>query len=235
MTAGQQYIVNYLEKSIEKKRISHAYLFEGGGPEKKKTALWFASLLCGQYDIKTVSLSENKHEISIDQIRELKRYLSLSPHSSLHKVAIIESAELMTPEAANAFLKTLEEPRGNAILILIANTISALPETILSRCEIIKFKNAPLDEICKNLIDKEHVAILDKPISDIFEYIEKISKDEEKVLNVLNSWLLWFREQMIKTKSKTEILKQVQKTKNLILNTNVNPRLALENLVLELK
>lgn len=237
MTAGQQHILNYLKKSIEKNRISHAYLFEGPDYlEKKAVALWFTKLLgCQNPDITEITVLEGKQEISINQIRELRRYLSLSPHSSMHKVAIIESAELMTSEAANAFLKTLEEPRGNAVLILIANTISMLPETILSRCEIIKFRSVPLDEVCKNFINKEHVAILDKPVSDIFEYIEKISKDNEKVLNVLNSWLLWFREQMIKTKSQTEILKQIQKTKNLILNTNVNPKLALENLVLELK
>ena len=235
---GQQHILNYLKKSIEKNRVSHAYLFEGSERSGKKTvALWFAKCLkCQSPDITEVTVPKNKEEIGIEQIRKLKKYLSLSPHSSPYKVAIIEEAEKMTSDAANALLKTLEEPRGNAVLILIANIASALPETILSRCEEIKFKTVSLDKISKNFIKKEHIDIIQGPLNDKFKYIEKIYKNKTEITNLLDSWLFWFRERMMDTNDGkyVKILKEIQKTKNLILNTNVNKRLALEVLILTL-
>lgn len=245
MINGHQHILNYLKRSIEKDRISHAYLFEGSGfLEKKEVALWFAkSLGCQNPDITEISVPEGKKEISIEQIRELRRYLSLSPYGNSYKIAIIDGAERMTQEAANALLKTLEEPKGSTVLILIANILSVLPETILSRCEKIKFRAISLDKISKDFIEKEYIDILQKPVNDAFKYIEKISKENSKVIPLLDSWLFWFREQMIKAKSRPEpespknfvkIIKEIQKTKNLILSTNINKQLALENLVLEI-
>lgn len=236
---GQEHVLNYLKRSIEKNRVSHAYLF--AGPEKsrkKELALWFAKYLgCQAPDITEITILEDKKEISIEQIRELRRYLNLSPHSSPYKAAIIENAEKMTLEAANALLKTLEEPRGNTVLILIVNLPSALPDTVVSRCEEIKFRVVSLGKISKDFIKKEYTDILEQPLNEIFKYIEKISKDDSRILNLLNSWLFWFRDKMLgKRDSKyIGIVKEIQKTKDLILNTNVNKRLALENLVLCIK
>lgn len=234
---GLEHILNYLKKSIEKNRVSHAYLFVGPvHSEKEKIALWFAkSLGCQRPDITEIGLLEDKKEISIEQIRELRRYLSLSPHSSPSKVAVIDEAEKMTPEAANALLKTLEEPRGNTVLILITNLSSALPDTIISRCETIKFRAPSLDKFFKDSIKKEHVDILQKPLNDIFIYLEKISKEGSQIIPVLNSWLFWFREKMKKDAKYAKITKEIQRTKDLILNTNINKRLALENLALCIK
>lgn len=238
---GQEHILNYLKKSIKKNRVSHAYLFVGPEhSEKKEVALWFAeSLGCQNPDITEISVPENKKEISIKQIRELRRYLSLSPHSSPYKVAIIKEVERMTAEAANALLKTLEEPKGDAVLILITNIPSALPDTIISRCEEIKFRATSLDKIPKDFIKEEYTDILGKPLNDIFKDIEKISKTTQ-ITPLLDSWLFWFRDLLLKNKKTkyskeqlVKILKEIQKTKGLILNTNINPRLALEVLVLE--
>lgn len=264
MTTGQEHILNYLKKSVENNRISHAYLFEGAEHLGKKTvALWFAKILecqgesiekpCNKCrscqdieknrhpDVKIISVTDGKKEISIEQIRELRRYLSLFPHSSSYKIAIIDSAETMDDEAANALLKTLEEPRGNAVLILIASIVSALPETILSRCEEIKFRTSSLDKISKDLIKKEYIDILQRSLNDIFKYIEKIPKESPEALNLLDSWLFWFRDLLVKNKKTkysqgqlVEIIRKIQKTKDLISNTNINQRLALENLVLEI-
>jgi len=234
---GQEHILNYLKKSIKKDKVSHAYLFIGPAhSEKKETALWLVKRLgCQNPDITQVTVLEDKQEISIEQIRELKRYLSLSPHSSPCKAAIIERAEKMTPEAANALLKTLEEPKGNAVLILITNILSALPDTIISRCEEIKFRAPALDKISKDFIKKECTDVLQKPLNDIFKYIEKIHKNKTEIFNLLDSWLFWFRERMLDDAKYVGIVKEIQKTKNLVLNTNVNKRLALENLVLCIK
>lgn len=249
---GQEHILNYLKKSIEKDKISHAYLF--AGPEKsgkKEMALWFVKRLGCQYpDITRISVSKEKEEISIDQIRELRRYLSLSSHSSPYKVAIIDGAEKMKAQAANALLKTLEEPKGNTVLILLTNILSTLPDTIISRCEEIRFRAPSLDKVSKDFIKKEYIDILKKPLNDKFEYIEKICKpargggNKTEIFNLLDNWLFWFREQIIKAKSQPgskspenfiKILKEIQRTKNLVLNTNVNKRLALENLALCIK
>ncbi len=235
--AGQEHILNYLKKSIKKNRVGHAYLFVGPTySEKEKIALWFVkSLGCQDPDISEINVLEDKTEILIKQIRELKRYLSLSPHSSSYKAAIIYNAEKMNSEAANALLKTLEEPRGNTVLILITNIASTLLETIISRCEEIKFRAISADKISKDFIKKEHIDILQGSLNEIFKYIEKIYKNEAEVSVLLNSWLFWFREKMKENTQYIKIIKEIQKIKNLILNTNVNKRLALENLVLCIK
>lgn len=243
MIIGHEHILNYLKKSIKKNKISHAYLFEGPGQsEKKEMALWFAERLgCQRPDITIISVTENKKEISIEQIRELRRYLSLSPHSSSYKVAIIDSAEKMNDEAVNALLKTLEEPRGNAVLILITPVALALPDTILSRCEEIKFRAGSLNKVSDDFIKKEYIDILQKPLNDIFKYLEKIPKESPETFNILDGWLFWFRDLLIKDKNTkysqeqlVKIIKDIQKTKDLISNTNINQRLALENLVLSI-
>jgi DNA polymerase-3 subunit delta' len=237
MIIGQEHILNYLKRSIESNRVSHAYLFEGSGYLDKKTmALWFVKCLgCQGPDITEITVPEDKEEIGIEQIRELRRYLSLSSHSSPYKTAIIDEAERMTSEAANALLKTLEEPRGNAVLILITSIPSALPDTIVSRCEEIRFRAGSLDKISKDFIKKEYIDILEKPLNDIFKFIEKIYKNETEILNLLDNWLFWFRERMLNNSKYVKMVREIQKTKNLISATNVNKRLALENLALCIK
>jgi len=261
-TIGQKHVLNYLKKSIEKNRISHAYLFEGlKYSGTKDVALWFVKYLecqsqkttkpCGlcqscqdidknRYpDLAMVSIEGDKKEISIERIRELRRHLSLSAYSGPYKIAIIKEADKMTSEAANALLKTLEEPQGNTVLILITSTPSALPKTIVSRCEEIKFKTVSLDKVPKNFIEKEYTEILQKPLTDIFKYIEQTSKKKKQIIPLLDSWLFLFRDFLMKKKESKysqgqliKIIKEIQKTKNLVLNTNINKRLAIENLVL---
>jgi len=90
-------------------------------------------------------------EISIDQIRELQHQLSLSAYSAPYKIAIIEETADLSGEAANAFLKTLEEPSTRSLIILIsANWRSILP-TIISRCQLIKFLPVPEKELVAKL------------------------------------------------------------------------------------
>jgi DNA polymerase III gamma/tau subunit len=119
---------------------------------------------------------------------------------------------------------------------------SALPETILSRCEEIKFRTGSLDKISKNFIKKESIDILKQPLNDAFKFIEKITKKEDdEILALLDSWLFWFRDLLLKDKKTkysqeqlVKIIREIQRAKDLISNTNTNQRLALENLVLEI-
>ena len=82
---------------------------------------------------------EDKETIGIDQIRELVNAMSLTSYEGGSKVAVIEPANAMTINAANSLLKTLEEPPGDALLILVADRVGKLPATIFSRCQRIDF------------------------------------------------------------------------------------------------
>ena len=145
---------------------------------------------------------------------------------------IIDNAELMNIASSNALLKTLEEPQENTILILITSKPDFLPKTILSRLQDVKFKDVPLSKV--SVVNKEYTDILNKSLNDIFKFIEEISKGKE-IFSLLDSWLFSFRNLMIKDKKYLEIVKEIQKTRELISSSNVNKRLALENLVLCIK
>ncbi|OGZ31823.1 MAG: hypothetical protein A2V69_01010 [Candidatus Portnoybacteria bacterium RBG_13_40_8] len=256
MVSGRnQYILDFFKKAIETKKLTHGYLFWGSdGEEAKDTALWLAEYLkTDSFDILYIVPQEDKKPagrqagiISIDQIRKARKHLSLSPYNGLYKFAIIDKAETMNSEAANALLKTLEEPKKDTVLILITSKPGLLPKTIISRLEEIRFKPVSLDKIAKNfLLDKEkrYIDILQKPLNETFKYIEDISKEEKEVFPMLDSWLFLFRDLLVKNKKSTyynrekliKIIKEIQKTKDLISSTNVNQRLALENLALCIK
>ena len=181
MIIGHQRIIQYLLRSTASKNLAHAYLFSG--PEsvgKMALAAEFAKFLqcshaksgkqsfdyCGQckdcYDMDRKShpdftvfpsvMSEEK-EIKIGQIRDLIRTFGFKNYSAPYKIAIIDNADQMTNEAANALLKTLEEPSDNSILILIASHSESLLPTIVSRCQQIKFFTVPYCDLEKGLLN----------------------------------------------------------------------------------
>ena len=246
-----QHIFDFFKKAKNSGNLAHGYLFWGPeDKEKTEIALWLGKALeISDFDILRITTGEEKKEISINQIRATKRHLNLSPFSGLYKLAIIDRAEKMNSEAANALLKMLEEPHRNTILILITSEPEILPKTIVSRLQEIRFRPISLNQISKTALNKKYTDILDKSLNNIFKDVEKITKaspaesrrEETEIIPLLDSWMFWFREKMI-NEIKTEIngkilkiIKEIQKTKNLISSTNVNQRLALENLVLCIK
>lgn len=137
-------------------RIPHAVLLAGPrGVGKRAAAAWIARgrLCLGEQhsmpqfpferpehaDLHWLEPPEDKQGILIEQVRELVGNLQLTSYEGHGKVAVIEPANTMTNSAANSLLKTLEEPPGDALLILVADRIGRLPATVFSRCQRIDF------------------------------------------------------------------------------------------------
>jgi DNA polymerase-3 subunit delta' len=142
--------------SIDHGRMPHAVMLAGPvGVGKRAAAAWMATRRLGldagsplpQYpferpshaDLRWIEPPEDKTNILIDQIRDLVGELQLTSYEGLGKVAVIEPANAMTTNAANSLLKTLEEPPGDTLLILIADRTGRLPATVFSRCQRIDF------------------------------------------------------------------------------------------------
>ncbi len=168
---GNERIAEMLGKSYKSGKLSHAYLFEGPDHIGKKTlALAFCKLLlqngsAQEYgtnsgnnieknpDLIILRPDEDKKQIAIEQIRDLQKSLSLFPYSSKYKIAIIEQADKMSKSAANAILKTLEEPSKTTILMLLTSSPNNLLDTIKSRCQTFKFmpvKRKALEEFLED-------------------------------------------------------------------------------------
>jgi DNA polymerase III subunit delta' len=137
--------LDYLRRAHEQNRLAHAYLISGPpGSGKQQLAADLASLVNGTattdvFSSKAreifVARPESKsRRIVIEQIRDLEHALQMRASNGRRKVAIISDADRLQPQAANAFLKTLEEPPVDSLLLLLSALPEALPETILSRC-----------------------------------------------------------------------------------------------------
>jgi DNA polymerase-3 subunit delta' len=99
-------------------------------------------------------ISPEEESIKIGQVRELQQSIAFKPFEARWRMIIMDGAERMTREAANAFLKTLEEPPPGTTIVLCATTVEALPATVLSRCQRIRFNPLSLEEVKKVLIDR---------------------------------------------------------------------------------
>ena len=108
--------------------------------------------LAGHPDVKVVSRGEGEKNIGIADIRSFINHFSSSSFWGGRKVGVLSGAHELSVEAANALLKTLEEPSGNALLILVANSIERLPETIKSRCQLVRFLTVPTSTINSGLV-----------------------------------------------------------------------------------
>lgn len=144
---GQEEVVARLKKAVQTDTLSHAYLFVGPpGVGKKTVALAFAAFLnCSKADLFCVSPKGNY--LGIDQIREITSSVHLKPFEGKWKIYILESVDKMTLEAANAFLKGLEEPPPQVIFILTTSSLEGVIPTIVSRCQIILFRRVSRGEV----------------------------------------------------------------------------------------
>jgi len=210
---GQDRAVEYLKRACNSGRIHHAYLFLGEeGVGRKYSAKIFAAFLncrekdkpCGYCsscmkvlkgihpDVKVVL--PDGQSIKIEQIRAIINEIYMRPYEGKKKVYIIDEASSMTLQAQNAFLKTLEEPAQDSVIILISNTTKGLLPTILSRTVILKFGNIDIRAIEKYLIERLNIE------ENKSKLIARFSKGSiGKAINLANSEFLNFREEVIGT------------------------------------
>jgi DNA polymerase-3 subunit gamma/tau len=154
---GQEHITDTLTKALDSGRISHAYLFSGPrGVGKTSIARILAHEVNGlpytddaaHLDIIEIDAASNRR---IDEIRELRDKVYIAPTSGKYKVYIIDEVHMLTREAFNALLKTLEEPPAHAIFILATTESHKLPETIISRTQHFTFKPVEPEKVIDHL------------------------------------------------------------------------------------
>lgn len=225
-------------------QLSHAYLFTGAeGIGKKTFAIEFVEFInCKFPDSKIISKKEDKTEIDISQIREAQNFLSYKSYNGGFKVVIIDDAHLMNQEAQSCFLKTLEEPKGKTLLIIISSKPDMLLPTIISRCQTLKFlrpKDLPQnpEKIKKDEeILKEIIPILNSSFAEKFKYVKAIDFQDQKILDILEVIQRHLRDVLMAdygNKKVIKILNLIEDLNNKLLFTNASPKLALEILLME--
>ena len=136
---GQEQAVSLLEAVAKAGTPAHAYLFTGSrGTGKTSAARIFAREIgCAPEDLYEIDGASNR---GIDEIRELRDAVKVSPFKSPYKVYIIDEVHMLTTPAFNALLKTLEEPPRHVVFILATTDAEKLPDTVISRCQVFHFK-----------------------------------------------------------------------------------------------
>jgi len=203
---GQQHITTTLKNSIKNNRIAHAYLFCGiRGTGKTSTAKIFAKALncekgpaptpcnvCSKckaidngrlMDVIEIDAASNR---GIDEIRELRDNIKYPPSEGRYKVYIIDEVHMLTKEAFNALLKTLEEPPQYVVFILATTEPHRLPDTILSRCQRYDFKRLTISDIIgkmREILDKHGLKADDQALAVIARNSQGAMRDALSLLD----------------------------------------------------
>ncbi|KKW46658.1 DNA polymerase III, subunit gamma and tau [Candidatus Kaiserbacteria bacterium RIFCSPHIGHO2_02_FULL_59_21] len=147
---GQAHVVDVLEKAVKNKQVAHAYLFAGSRGTGKTSV---ARILARELGVSDKDLYEidAASQTGVENIRELREAVNVMPFDSPYRFYIIDEAHMLSRNAWNAFLKTLEEPPAHAIFVLATTERDKIPETIQSRCEIYSFKQ-PTREMLADVV-----------------------------------------------------------------------------------
>ena len=208
---GQDHITKTLKNAIKKDKLSQAYLFVGSRGTGKTSAARILAKAVNCLDIKKdgnpccecsvcKAISDGQFldliEIDaasnrgIDQIRELKERIEFSPTEGKYKVYIIDEVHMLTTEAFNALLKTLEEPPAHVIFILATTDVHKLPPTILSRCQRYDFRLGTDKEIGKVILDvakKESIDVKQDALDLLVQSAKGSYRDAMSLLDVVYS------------------------------------------------
>ncbi len=176
---GHEKQITILKQALDQNRVGHSYLFSGIDAAGKRTlAVEFAKVVnceksgeindsCGECP-SCLKINRNNHPdiffieaegqfIRINAIREIQEQMTFKPREGRRRVFVIDDADKMNDQAANALLKTLEEPSPANILILVTAKPYTLPSTIISRCRHMRFNPLRIDTVAKFLIERMNV------------------------------------------------------------------------------
>ncbi len=165
---GQDHIVTVLTGSIKEKKLSHAYLFEGTRGTGKTTIARIFSRSIGVSDTDTYEIDAASNR-GIDNIREIRDGVHVLPLESPYKVYIIDEVHMLTKEAFNALLKTLEEPPPHALFVLATTETEKIPETVVSRCQVFSFRKPSREILTKHVtnVAKKEGFSLEPGVADL--------------------------------------------------------------------
>src|SRR5438046_8324559 len=197
MASSSTSALGYLRRAHKQNRLAHAYLISGPpGSGKQLLAAELASIVNGTAatdvfsakarDIFVAQPESRSRRIVIEQIRDLEHALQMRASNGRRKVAIISQADRLQPQAANAFLKTLEEPPKDSLLLLLSALPEALSDTILSRCIAIPL--APSDERKSKPEEKDLVQLLQQAANEQrwdIQYSYQLAQEFQRLLRVI--------------------------------------------------
>ncbi len=221
----QPEVVTLLRRALASGRVAHAYAFIGPeGSGRKATALAFATaLVAPDGGPAAVRAERGRHPdvhllgptppasnpkgtpaLRIETIREMERLAALKPAEAAWKVFVVDEAEKMTLATPQAFLKTLEEPPPRTVIILILSQLRALPATVLSRCQVVRFRPRATEGIPALLPDARGEAhtrslrILDEAreqgVEAILRLGEQVGRDRQAAETFVEACWLWHRD-----------------------------------------
>ena len=257
---GHEEVIRHLKNAIETGKVSHSYIFTGEpGSGKKLLAGTFAATLqceeqgtepCQKCDSCKKAMGKNhpdiimvNHEkpgtITIDEIRDqLIHDIDIRPYYSPYKIYIVADADLMTPQAQNALLKTIEEPPKYAVIILLTSNIGGLLPTIQSRCVRLDLKVVDDGLVKKYLMEHLHIPDYQAEIDASFaqgsigraekilkyantmevyelsDSIKALSAEKQNINDYLDIFQFWFRDVLM--------FKATKEIDNLVFKQEIN-------------
>lgn len=217
---------------MKNKNITNSYLIIAR--EKELSEKWFFDF-ANELEVKNTDIFkiDNDKEILLDEIKGLKKVIKLRPYESKYKLFFIYNADNIREQAANAMLKTLEEPPGQAIIVLAATNPKKILTTIVSRCRLVR-----LDSTNSAINVVEGKMFQDIELMDVVQRF-KFAKDfvKNNDINKINEWMnqlaLYYRTN-IDNKKVREKLKKLLTYQKMINSSNVSKELVMENILLEL-
>lgn len=239
-TTGFEKNKKYFINTVKNGNLSHAYIFSGPEGIGKKMFAYDIFRLVNQrepegdpdFKLLTPRLEDDETKIYIEDVRKLKSYLSFKPYFGPYKFVVINDADRLVPEAANAFLKMLEEPFPFTIIILISSKPKFILPTVLSRCEKVQFLPSHEKEIDKKTSQAiaEFMKVAKDGVCERMQYAEKLfaGKDYQNLVVGLIHTL------RARENPNHKVLKNLLKLNSLLSQPQFNHRLALENFLINL-